>query len=123
MQSLKDLAFGVRKHPAKSAAYIFTCFSVLFTLVKAITQFFPTVKIEGLAPLIAGILISICWGLWKGWKPSKTSIRISNSNVTIEIIFGDIFEHDGVRAIGVSEFFETEIGVPVSDKSLHGAFL
>jgi hypothetical protein len=27
------------------------------------------------------------------------------------------------EAIGVSEFFETELGTPVSDKSLHGAFL
>lgn len=123
MQSLNDLWFGITKHPAKTIGYIFTCFSVLFTLVKAVTQFLPTVKIEGLPPLIAGILIGIAWGLRKVWKPSKTSIRVAHSNTTIEIVFGDIFTQDGVRAIGVSEFFETELGTPVSDKSLHGAFL
>jgi hypothetical protein len=41
----------------------------------------------------------------------------------VEILFGDIFGQDGIRAIGVSEFFETKLGQPVSDKSLHGAFL
>lgn len=123
MQSLKDLWFGITKHKTKTIAYIFTCFSVLFTIVKAITQFFPTVQISGTGPLAVGIIISIGWGLWKVWKPSKTSIRVANSNTTIELLFGDIFTQDGIRAIAVSEFFETELGTPVSDKSLHGAFL
>jgi hypothetical protein len=123
MQSLNDLYFGITKHKAKTAAYIFTCFSVLFTLVKIVTQFFPSVQISGAGPLAVGIIISIGWGLWKVWKPSKTFIRVAHSSTTIEIVFGDIFLQDGVRAIGVSEFFETEIGTPVSDKSLHGAFL
>ena len=107
----------------KTVTYIFTSFSVLFTLVKIVTQFFPTVQISGGFPLAAGLIISIGWGLWKVWKPSNTSIRIAHSNTTVEIVFGDIFDQDGVRAIGVSEFFETELGTPVSEKSLHGAFL
>jgi len=123
MQSLNDLWFGITKHKGKTVTYIFTCFSVLFTLVKIVTQFFPSVQITGVAPLVIGIIISVGWGLKKVWKPSKTSIRIANSSTSIEIVFGDIFLQDGVRAIGVSEFFETELGTPVSDKSLHGAFL
>ena len=123
MQSLKDLWFGITKHKAKTAKYIFVCFSSLFTVVKIITQFFPHVQISGIPPLAAGLAISVGWGLWRVWKPSRTSFRIAHSNVTIEILFGDIFTLDGVRAIGVTEFFETELGKPVSDKSLHGAFL
>ena len=123
MQALNDLLFGITKHKWKTIAYIFTCFSVLFTIVKVITQFFPTVQISGPAPLTAAILISCMWGLWKVWKPSKTTIKIAHSNTCLEISFGDIFEQKGIRAIGVSEFFETQLGQPVSDKSLHGAFL
>jgi len=123
VQSLNDLLFGITKHKAKTITYIFTCFSVLFTLVKTVTQFFPSVQISGVGPLVVGIVISIGWGLWKVWKPSKTSIRVAHSSTTVEIVFGDIFLQDGIRAIGVSEFFETELGTPVSDKSLHGAFL
>lgn len=123
VQSLNDLWFGIAKHKWKTIAYIFTCFSVLFTVVKVVTQFFPTIQISGSAPLTAAILISCAWGLWKVWKPSKTTIRIANSSTCLELCFGDIFEQDGIRAIGVSEFFETQLGQPVSDKSLHGAFL
>ena len=75
------------------------------------------------APLIAAILISCGWGLWKVWKPSKTTIKIANSSTCVEVVFGDIFKQEDVRAIGVSEFFETQLGQPVSDKSLHGVFL
>jgi hypothetical protein len=123
MQSLNDLWFGVTKHKAKTIKHIFTCFSILFTIVKIVTQFFPSIMISGPGPLSIAILVSIGWGLWKVWKPSKASIRIANSNATIEVCFADIFAQDGIRAIGVSEFFETELGTPVSDKSLHGLFL
>lgn len=123
MRSLNDLWFGITKHKWKTITYIFTCFSVLFTIVKAVTQFFPSIKIAGPAPLIAAIVISCGWGLWKVWKPSKTTIKIAHSSTCLEIIFGNLFAQDGIRAIGVSEFFETQLGQPVSDKSLHGAFL
>lgn len=123
MQSLNDLWFGVTKHKWKTATYVFTSFSVLFTVVKVTTQFFPSVQIAGLAPLTAAVVISCGWGLWKVWKPSKTTIKIAHASTCVEIVFGDIFLQDGIRAIGVSEFFETQLGQPVSDKSLHGAFL
>ncbi len=123
VRPLNDLWFGITKHKWKTVAYIFTCFSVLFTVVKVVTQFFPTIQISGPAPLMAAILISCAWGLWKVWKPSRTTIRIANSSTSLEIVFGDIFEQVGIRAIGVSEFFETQLGQPVSEKSLHGAFL
>jgi hypothetical protein len=123
MQPLSDLWFGITKHKWKTVVYIFTCFSVLFTVVKVVTQFFPTIQISGPAPLTAAILFSCVWGLWKVWKPSKATIKIAHSSTCLEISFGDIFEQEGVRAIGVSEFFETKLGPPVSDKSLHGVFL
>ena len=123
MQSFSDLWLGVTKHKWKTSVYIFTCFSVLFTVVEVLVQFFPAVRISGPVPLTAGIIISCGWGLWRVWKPSRIKIGISHSNSCLEILFGDIFEQEGVRAIGVSEFFETALGPPVSDKSLHGAFL
>ena len=123
MQSLRDLWFGISRHKWKTTTYIFTCFSVLFTVVKVTTQFFPVIQISGTAPLTVAIIVSCGWGLWKVWKPSKATIEIANSGSCLEIVFGDIFDQEGIRAIGVSEFFETQLGQPVSDKSLHGLFL
>lgn len=123
MQPLQNLARGVTRHPWKTLGYVFTAFSVLFTIVRGVTHFLPGVKIEGKFPLALVIVVGMCYGLKRVWKPSKVEIRIATTNTTIEVLFGDIFKQDGIRAIAVSEFFDSELGKPVSDKSLHGVFL
>lgn len=123
MKSILDLWRGIYRHPLQTAGYVFTYFSIIFTLIKAVTHFIPSVKIEGLGPLVAVALISAALGIKKVWKPSKIEMKMANSNTVIEILFGDLFEQDGIRAIAVNEFFDSKIGMPVSDKSLHGKFL
>lgn len=123
MKSLNDLWRGIYHHPLKTVQYIFTSFSVIFTLIKMITHFVPGIKIEGFIPLTVAMLISVGFGLKKIWKPSKIEIKVANSNTVIEVIFGDLFEQNGLRAIAVNNFFDSKIGKPVSDKSLHGMFL
>ena len=118
-----DLSNAISNHPWKWAKHTFTCFSVIFTIVRSITHFIPTIKIEGPAPLIGAIGISVFYGLVKIWKPSQIEIPLANCNTVIEITFGDLFTQDGIRVIAVSEFFDSKLGMPVSDKSLHGIFL
>ncbi|MBI3433294.1 MAG: hypothetical protein HY018_13915 [Hydrogenophilales bacterium] len=50
-------------------------------------------------------------------------MKMAHSNTAIEVLFGDLFEQSGIRAIAVNEFFDSKIGKPVSDKSIHGMFL
>jgi hypothetical protein len=123
VQSVKDLLFGVTKHSWKTVQYAFTCFSVLFTIVKATNQFIPSIQIHGPIALTLALLVSVGYALKQVWKPSQTKIRIANCHTTIEILYGDISKQDGCRAIAVSEYFDTQLGNPVSDRSLHGAFL
>jgi hypothetical protein len=123
MMSLVDLWRGIYRHPWKTAQYIFTSFSVIFTLVKAITYFIPAIKFEGPIVLATAIVISIVFGLRKVWKPSRIEIPIAHCNTIIEVIFGDLFKQDGIRAIAVNEFFDSKLGKPVSDKSIHGIFI
>lgn len=123
MESLNDLFHGIIRHPMKTGGYVFTAFSVLFTIIKAITHFVPGIKIEGPIALSAVIFVSVCFGLRKVWKPSKIEVVIANSNTVIEVLFGDLFKQPGIRAIAVNEFFDSKIGKPVSDRSLHGMLL
>jgi hypothetical protein len=122
-KSLLDLWCGISRHPLKTLGYIFTQFSIFFTLVKVVNHFFPSIDTASANILLILLVASICLALWKMWKPSKIEMKMQNSNTTIEIIFGDLFEQDGIRAIAVNEFFDSKIGKPVSDKSLHGIFL
>jgi hypothetical protein len=123
MQKFKDLWRGVTLHPWRTSGYVFTAFSVLFTVIRGVTYFIPGVKFEGPVPFAIVILVSVAFGLKKVWKPSTVDIAIPNTNTTIEVLFGDIFALDGIRAFAVSEFFDSQLGKPVSDKSLHGIFL
>ncbi|MDA8118289.1 MAG: DUF6430 domain-containing protein [Actinomycetota bacterium] len=69
------------------------------------------------------ILCSVIYGTYRMWRPAQIVITAPLSNVSIEVVFGDIFAQEGVAAIPVNEFFDSEIGLPVSKKSLHGMFL
>lgn len=123
MQSLKDLLRGIKRHPLITTGYVFTAFSVLFTIIKGVNQFFPGVKVEGPFAFVVIILMSVMFGLKKVWKPSRIKITVANSDTKIEVLFGDLFAQDGIRAIAVNEFFDSALGKPVSEKSLHGIFL
>ncbi|MCK9419859.1 MAG: DUF6430 domain-containing protein [Nitrospirae bacterium] len=120
---MKDLWNGIINHPWKTVRHTFVSFSVLWTLTEGLTYFVPGIQIKGFIALGAIILISLGYALKQVWKPSVIEIKVSNSNTTIEVLFGDLFQQDGIRAIAVNEFFDSQLGKPVSEKSLHGIFL
>jgi hypothetical protein len=98
---------------------------LIFGLYYGIAIFFPCFleKIVGWTYFLVTILASLIYGRLYTWKKSKIAFRIPNTNTTIEIVFDDLFKQEGLRVIPVNEFFDSEIGKPVSDKSLHGIFI
>jgi hypothetical protein len=120
---LLDLCRGLRRHPWATAVSSFGAFSVLWTLTEAVSYLAETNKIKGGWILGGFVLASVAYGFWLVWKPTKVTIKIADTSTKIEIKFGDLFVQNGVRAIAVTEYFDTEIGDPVSDRSLHGAFI
>lgn len=120
---LQDLGSGLLRHPWRTLVVAFAAFSILWTLTEAITHFLPGVKIEGGYALSIMIIVSLLYSLNRIWKPSRISIKVATTRTVIDVIFGDLFAQDGIKAIAVTEYFESEMGLPVSDKSLHGTFL
>jgi hypothetical protein len=120
---LGDLWRGISSRPWKLAEYTFAGFSVVLTILRGITYFIPVIKFEGLRSLATALGIGVIFGVKKAWKPSQIEIPLANCDTVIEVIFGDLFTQDGIRAIAVSEFFDSKLGMPVSNKSLHGMFL
>ena len=120
---MKDLWNGIVKHPWKTISHTFVAFSVMWTMTEGLNNFVPEIQIKGFVALGIFILISIGYALKQVWKPSKIEIKLSNTNTIIEVIFGDLFQLEGIRAIAVNEFFDSKLGRPVSDKSLHGIFI
>lgn len=123
IQPLQDLIAGVRRQPLLLLVSGFTAFSVLSTLGQGIDFFVPGIELKGKFAIWIVIGISAVYAFKKVWKPSRTEISVANSNAVIEIVFDDLFSQDGIRVIAVNEFFDSKLGKPVSDKSLHGIFI
>lgn len=123
MQLLADLWRSVWRHPVKTVGLIYLAFSSLFTLIQAVNFFDSKIKFEGIIFLFGLIAVSLIFSLWMIWKPSTVDIAIKHTNTTIKISFGDIFSCPGLKLISVNNFFDSSIGRPVSDRSLHGIFI
>jgi hypothetical protein len=99
-------------------------FGALAGLYQGVILFLPYLKcsiipVSGFAIAIALII----YGRLRTWKPSKIDFAIPHTNTTIEIIFGDLFQQKGLKAIPVSEFFDSTIGDLISPQTLHGIFI
>ena len=114
---------GLHRHPWQFLIRAFTAFSVQWTLIEGVTHFLPETKIEGAGALATVILLSIAFSLKQIWRPSIILFKVKGTDTTIEVLFGDLFEQKGLRAIGMTTYFESAFGDPVSVNSLHGQFL
>lgn len=120
---MKGIILGIRKHPWTSLVYFFASFSVLWTLIEGLTHFIPTLNIRGVPSLLVVVAIGVVCSACRIRRPSSVTFSIAHTNTKIQIKFGDLFCEDGVRCIAVNEFFDSELGLPVSKDSLHGIFL
>lgn len=123
MRALGDLWRGITRSPKRAGLALVSSFSVMFTSAKTITAVFPSIKFDSKAAIGIMALVAFGFALKRVWKPSKVSFHIANCNTNLEILFGDIFEQEGIRVIAAGEYFDSEIGKAVSDKSLHGIFI
>jgi Domain of unknown function (DUF6430) len=95
----------------------------MWTLTESVTYFIPGITIKGVTSLAILAGISVIYALRKIWKPSSIAIDVRHTNTCISVLFGDLFAQDGIRVIAVNDFFDSKIGKPVSDRSVHGMFL
>ena len=122
MVFLKSVVSGLLRHPWQIICHAFVAFSVQWTVIEAVTVLLD-IKIKGDPVFIGVIVLSVVFSLIRNKKPSSIVIKIATTNTKIEILFGDLFIQPGLRGIGVTEYFESEIGDPVSETSLHGLLL
>jgi len=93
---------------------------VIWTIVESVSHYYPQLKIEGFNYHISFIVISSIIAFYRVYQPKKISIRVNTSDTILNIYYGDVFEQKGFTAIAVNEYFDSELGEPVSENSLHG---
>lgn len=122
-RTLKGIILGIRKRPWETFVFFLASFSVLWTIVQALTYFVPDLDLSGIPSLAVLVVVGVIYAATKIRRPASVRFNISHTNTEIEIKFSDLFEEEGVKAIPVNDFFDSQIGSTVSDRSLHGIFL
>lgn len=120
---IKTLWRTARRHPLLFLWQCFVAFSVLWTVTEAAFHFSEWAPLKGLTWVSIMCFTSVVYAFVSRWQIAKIVIQVRQSNVSIEVAFSDIFECNGITAIPVSEYFDSEFGLPVSPNSLHGIFI
>lgn len=120
MEPLHSICLGIKRRPLKFLGEIFLAYSALWTLVESASNFFPAIKLEGISCYFAFIGVGTLIACARAYQHRSISFKIGHSNTKVTVLFGDLFEREGHLAIPVNEFFDSELGLPVSPKSLHG---
>jgi hypothetical protein len=123
MNLLEKIAVGLRRHPKRPLASAFIAYSVIWTALESSSFLFPTLKPEGGKPFAAMLGFAVAFGIFRSFPKQETRLCIKSINTTIEISFGDLFNSPSSKIISVNEFFDSELGDHVSERSVHGQFI
>jgi len=120
MKPIHSIALGIKRHPLRFFSEIFLAYSAIWTVIESASFFFITLKPQGAKYYLCLIFTSTLIACTRAYQRDSTQFTIGHSNTQVTISFGDIFECDGHLAIPVNEYFDSELGLPVSPNSLHG---
>jgi hypothetical protein len=123
MKLLHSIRLGIQRRPLKFFAEVFLVYSALWTVVESFASFFPGAKLQGGVYYLVLLSVSFIVACSRAAQTRTVKFKVGHSNTTIQISFGDIFKKEGHIAIPVNEYFDSELGVPVSPRSLHGLMI
>ena len=116
---LSRLKLGIIRNPKKFLFSIFFGVTALWAISEPFVTFFSN-DINKYWFLILFGIVSIVISFVRIYPKLEVSIPLKNTNTIVNLKFGDLFNEDGVIAIPVNEYFDSEIGKPVSEQTLHG---
>lgn len=120
----KKIIVGFKRSPRKFILAIVFGYSALWTALEPIFTMLSIQTIEHRSLYMSGYLfISIVVALISIIPKKNVTFRLTNTNTTVVIKCGDLFEEEGHKVIPVNEYFDSLIGNPVAAKSVHGIFI
>ena len=114
----------MRIRPMKDfLVYGFATYGLLWTIAESFGSFFPEMRPEGVSKYIVLVGLSVLTGLFTAWPRRSVELEVPNSDSSIKIEFGDIFDKYEIVVVPVNEFFDGLLGDNVAKASVHGQFI
>ena len=98
-------------------------YGAIYLIVESCSFFLPSIKLEGFGWYLFLLVLCAGIGLYCAWPKERVEFRIPTTDSSFEIKFGDILDEEGIIVIPVNEYFDSELGDHVSERSLHGKFI
>jgi hypothetical protein len=124
---LQSFWLGTQRHWWGGIVRGFAFVGAIWTLVEIVTFFYPNAKTALEAnpacylPLLGTAAAIVFFG--HVYEPRRVSFHIPKTDREIVLQYGDLLSTETDWLIGVGEFFDSDIGIPVSKNSLHGQLI
>lgn len=101
---------------------IVTAISTILSIILIVIDINKKNKLKiGICGIIIFILIYL--GLWI-YENRRNYVKININNSQLHIKVGDIFSEEGLKVIGVNEYFDNTVdNIIISENSLHGLYI
>lgn len=123
---IKKIIIGIQQNPKKLIIDTFLSYATLWTLLEPAVSFLSSTLLSNLTGLwkyLVFVIFAILIGIIRVFPKKEIVISLKNTNTKVRVVFADMFTLEGCKVISVNEYFDSEIGQPVSLNSLHGVFL
>lgn len=126
-QIWKSLSVGFKRRWWDGVRFGFGAIGAAWTLTEVLTR-----AIQPLGNYLdarGGDLLALMMLVFAGvfvryvFEPTHVTFKSPGSDTKITLKYGDLFAEDAHLLIGVNEYFDGELGLPVSQSSLHGKFI
>lgn len=122
LRIISNIMTGIKYNPKKWLTSWFLCYATLWTLLEPMVSFL-TPNLTGTWKFVLFVGVSFIAGIIIVYPKKEIEFKLPNTSTTIGVIYSDMFGLKGCKVITVNEYFDSEIGDPVSPNSLHGYFL
>ena len=120
----KKIILGIKRAPRRFFSSLLSSYATLWVIIEPILGIGISESVIGnLNYYLTFFAASIIFGIILVYPVENVKLILKNTNTVVSIFFGDIFKTKGIKAIPVSQFFETEIEELVSPKSIHAQLM
>lgn len=124
---LKSLTVGASRRWCDGLRNGLAAVGAVWALTEMTTAALPSAKLyleaHGGDYLAMMALLFACVFIGYILEPTHVTFKVPTTDTKITLKYGDLFTEDANLLIGVNEFFDGELGPPVSPTSLHGQLI
>lgn len=121
---MNKFIIGLKRHPKKFVVALIFGYTTLWTILEPLFALLDIKTTDHKVLFLLGyFLVSLIIAIFSVWPKKHVKFQLNNTNTKVEIQFGDLFETTGHKVIPVNEYFDSQIGKPVSPNSLHGIYI